>query len=77
MKAVIPPAIRRRWDAIALRQLTERAVALETENDQLRAELGRAEDAADHWFQNCQELTADAPGLTVDGRLVRAEAQQS
>lgn len=71
--AVIPPAIRRRWDAIALQQLCERAQELEQRNEELIDECVSAQRVADEWFRNCQELTADAPGLTIDGRLCRAE----
>ena len=48
-------------------------MVLEEENDRLRLEVARAEEVAEHWFQNCQELMADSPGLTQDGRLVRIQ----
>lgn len=73
IRAVLSPTVRRRWDLIAVEQLCERVAALEEENGRLRLEVARAEEVAEHWFQNCQELTADPPGLTLDGRLVRAQ----
>jgi len=73
LRAVLPASIRRRWDALALEQLCELVVALEARNEELIDECVSAQRLADHWFENCQQLPADAPGLTIDGRIVRAD----
>lgn len=74
LSAALPAAIRRRWDRLAAVQLAERALQLESENDELRSELSRAEQNAEHWYENAMELAGEQAGLTVDGRLVRGAA---
>lgn len=81
LRAVVPPAILRRWDSIASDQLLEvadaglaRVEALAAECEELRRRLHQAEDAAEFWYQNAHDLASDegSPGLTVDGHMVRA-----
>jgi hypothetical protein len=71
LQAVLPAAIRRRWDRIALVQLAERAAELAAENAELRERCARAEECADHWAEQAQELAGPEAGLTVGGRFVR------
>ncbi len=60
----------RRWDAIAIRQLAQAAVALAEENETLRMRADFAEDCAVMW-----ERTAEAErdgwqiGLTMNGAI--------
>lgn len=72
--AVLPARIRRRWDAIALQQLAEAAVALAAENDELAARVRWAEESADMWQQIAEiEQERGTVGLTMDGRVVQLE----
>lgn len=73
--------ILRRWDGIANQQLIAAATRLAAENDRLREELRRAEDAADGWRENAIRLMEDGcadgarqPGLTRAGALVLVPA---
>jgi hypothetical protein len=76
-RAVIPARIRRRWDAQALEQLCERLLKLEAENEALRREAAIAEESAEFWRQNAQELAGEPAGLTIEGRLVRLQEARS
>lgn len=73
--------ILRRWDGIANQQLIEAAARLAEENDHLRTELRRAEDAAESWRDDALRLMEDAcaatgsqPGITPRGALVLVPA---
>lgn len=73
--------IARRLDAIALQQLREECARLAAENDQLRQELGWAEQAAESWRDDALRLMEEAcadgtrqPGITQAGALVTIPA---
>ncbi|MDA8449816.1 hypothetical protein M4R23_08980 [Acidovorax sp. GBBC 3332] len=73
-------ALRRRLNAQAYDLVNEEAARLDRENDQLRDALVRAEEAAEYWREQCQDLTEQAEhfgqcvGMTQAGRLVLAGA---
>lgn len=84
LKAVLPAAVRRRWDAIALAQLAERAAQLDAENDELKCRLAHAEQVADDCWQQAMDMqlqlcerTGSEPGITQDGQLVVTSARSS
>jgi hypothetical protein len=67
-------------DRLALEQLRTVAARLAEENEELRRQLAWAEDAAESWRDDALKLmedhcaaTGDAPGLTLDGRLVAVQ----
>lgn len=77
LQAVLPPRIRRRWDAAAINQIARTARAQTEEIAELRRALAAAEDAAEFWRQQAMELQqqlADATGgglgITQAGQLV-------
>lgn len=76
--------LRRRLNAQAYEMLCEEIARLDAENEQLRSDLARAEDTAEHWRQQCLEIyhaQADEEdgdvGLTPSGHLVVIPAQRS
>lgn len=73
--AVLPPQIRRRWDAIALQQLAARAHELERENEELASRARWAEDSCDMW-QRIAEIHQEGGtvGLTVHGSVVALDS---
>lgn len=73
--AVLPDRVRRRWDAIAIRQLAEAAAKLSIENETLQREARWAEDVADMW-QRTAEIRQEngTVGLTVHGRIVNLDS---
>lgn len=72
--AVIPDRIRRRWDAIALRQLAALATELAEENEKLERRAVWAEDSAWMWEQTAEiERERGTVGLTVDGRVLNLD----
>lgn len=71
--AVIPPTIRRKWDAMAIPQLLEEMAHLHAENERLQ----RADSDAYYWHDQYMELQRQmcdehdlSPSLTVDGQLI-------
>jgi len=67
-------AVLRRFDLLALSQVCERMIQLETENEELRRQLVAAEDRADFWHNNTVQLAGSSAGLTITGNLVRLES---
>jgi len=70
-------ALRRRLDALALEQLRVEAARLYVENEALREEAARANEAANWWREQAIDLqlaqceeTGGAPGITTEGQLV-------
>lgn len=73
--AVLPARVRRRWDAIALQQLADRALQLHDENDELRSKLRWAEDCAFMYEQEVDVMREGGRiGMTVHGRIVNIDA---
>lgn len=79
MSARTASAIWRRLDRLAFIQLCAEAARLAVENERLREQLWRAEDAAQFWQEDALglqqalcEATGGRPGLTLDGSLVVA-----
>lgn len=72
--AVLPARIRRRWDALAARQLAEVAVTLAADNEQLTKEVYWAEQSADMWQRVAEiEQERGTVGLTITGHIVNAD----
>lgn len=70
-------AVRRRLDLFALEQLRFEASRLYVENESLRDEALRANEAADFWREQALDMQlalcekqGSEPGITVDGQLV-------
>jgi hypothetical protein len=70
-------ALLNQMDKQALEQLRAEASRLAEENDQLRSQLARSEEAAEGWHAEALELqqqlataTGGAPGITQAGALV-------
>jgi hypothetical protein len=74
--AVLPAHIRRRWDAIAFRQLEQRTLELEEQSMELERRARLAESCADMWQQIAEhEREGHTIGLTPEGRVVVLESQ--
>lgn len=81
MSARTVSAIWRRLDRLAFSQLCAEAARLAVENEDLREQLWRAEDAARSWQEDALDLqqalcesTGGRPGITRDGSLVVVQA---
>ncbi|WP_423177422.1 MULTISPECIES: hypothetical protein [unclassified Stenotrophomonas] len=81
MSARTASAIWRRLDRLAFSQLCAEAARLAVENERLREQLWRAEDAAQFWQEDALDLqqalcdaTGGRPGITRDGTLVLVQA---
>lgn len=72
--AVLPARVRRRWDAIALRQLADAANRLHDENEYLAGQLSLVEQCAEMWQRTAEiEREHGTVGLTIDGAIVRID----
>lgn len=73
-RAVLTPAVRRRWDLIALEQLAEATARLSEQNEELERRAYWAEQSAEMWQQDAEiERERGTAGLTIDGRIVRLD----
>lgn len=70
-------AVHRRLDVLALEQLRVEAARLYVENEALREEAARANEAADWWREQALDMQLQAceasdvaPGITQSGLLV-------
>lgn len=73
LKAVVPPRIRRRWDAIALQQLAKIAAEQAEYVDQLQSIEASCQTWMDHAQRLEEQLTAATGaqfGITQDSQLV-------
>lgn len=74
LSAVVPARTRRRWDAIALQQLSQAATRLVEENDCLARQVSFAEQCADMWQRTAEiERERGTVGLTLHGTIVRID----
>lgn len=81
MSARTAGAIWRRLDRLAFSQLCAEAARLVVENERLREQLWRAEDAAQFWQEDALHLqqalceaTGGRPGISSDGTVVVVQA---
>jgi hypothetical protein len=82
MSSVSIKKLEQRLAEIAIDQLRDEVVRLDAENEQLRRELSRAQEAADGWRSDALELHMQLaaalegrPAITREGQLVVAPAE--
>lgn len=76
-RAIVPAQILRKWDVIAALQLIEAAPRLAEELEETRARLYDAENCADFWAEQAQDMQLQLcereggePGITQACQLV-------